>query len=108
MVKRVSDEGLERFVLHGHGYAVVCFFDYGSVPCSHFKPEWAALDEMLPEVPFYEIDAQENPGISKELGVIAIPTVMLFWDGQIARTWEGPYSREALLEQLRSAMSKKA
>lgn len=106
MPKLVTDEGLEKHVLLGKGYALVLFFDYCSVPCDMFRKEWDTLPELLTGIELYEIEVAENPGISKEIGVLAIPTTILFLDGSVVSSYEGPYSREALVERVKIQIAK--
>lgn len=106
MPKRVNDEGLERHVLMGHGYSAVLFFDYYSVPCDVFMKEWKGLGALLPELPLFEIEVAENPSISREIGILAIPTTILFRDGTLLVSYEGPYSKAALAERLKNEMAK--
>jgi thioredoxin-like negative regulator of GroEL len=101
MPKLLSDEGLEKYVLMGKGYALVLFFDYGSVPCDNFRKEWDALPGLLSGIGFYELEVAENPGISKEIGILAIPTTILFLSGTVISSYEGPYSRETLVERIK-------
>lgn len=105
MRKQVSDEGLWRFVFEGKGYSLVLFFDYASVPCDAFRPDWNALSEMI-DLPFYEIQACENPGITRELGVHCMPTTALFLNGSIVRVFEGPWKKEILAQRLKEELSK--
>jgi thioredoxin-like negative regulator of GroEL len=107
VAKLISDEGLDRYVLSGHGYAAVCFFDFTSEPCKKFRPEWLGLSELMPDLPVYELEAAENPGITRELGVLVAPTTVLFLDGTLLDRYEGPYTRQALMERIKRAMSKK-
>jgi thioredoxin-like negative regulator of GroEL len=105
MRRRVTDEGLYHFVVEGHGYSVVLFFDYCSVPCDTFRPDWNALSEML-DLPFYELEACENPGITEELGIRVMPTTALFLNGKVIRVFEGPWKKEILVQRLKEELSK--
>jgi thioredoxin 1 len=108
MVKDVNDKGLEERVLEGEGLVAVGFLDFCSIPCDHFRPELEAISEMLEgKVEFYRIDVTENPTITGELGVQAVPTLLVFRDGEEIARYEGPYSREALNERLTTLMAGK-
>ena len=52
-------------------------------------------------------DVTENPTITDELGVQAVPTLLVFRDGEEIARYEGPYSREALNERLTNLMAGK-
>ena len=108
MVKELNDQGLEERVLESEGLVAVAFLDYGSIPCDHFRPELDAVSETLEaKLEFYKLDVSENPSITEELGVQAVPTLLVFRDGEEIARYEGPYSREALGERLTALMAGK-
>ena len=59
------------------------------------------------KIEFFRIDVTENPTITDELGVQAVPTLLVFRDGEEVARYEGPYSREALNERLTNLMAGK-
>ncbi len=106
MVHQVNDQGLEQQVLEARGLVVIGFFEYRSIPCRHFGPEFEAAAEALEDkIGFYRIDAVENPTITEELGVEAVPTLLVFRDGEEVARYEGPYSREAIQSRLNELIS---
>ena len=108
MVKELNDQGLEERVLESDGLVAVAFLDYGSIPCDHFRPELDAVSETLEgKIEFCKLDVSENPSITDELGVQAVPTLLVFRDGEEIARYEGPYSREAMNERLTALMAGK-
>ena len=108
MVKDLNDQGLEERVLESEGLVAIAFLDYCSIPCDHFRPELEAVSETLEgKIEFCKIDVSENPSITDELGVQAVPTLLVFRDGEEVARYEGPYSREALNERLTNLMAGK-
>lgn len=109
MVRLVNDKDLERVLTESRGYLVICFFDYGSVPCEHFTPEFKATAESLGDKAWFaRINVTENPGIVAELGVEAVPTTLMFKDGDEVKRLEGPYSHVALHGRLLEMISPKS
>ena len=108
MVKDLNDTGLEEKVLESDGLVAVAFLDYGSIPCDHFRPELDAVSETLEgKVQFFKIDVTENPSITEELGVQAVPTLLVFREGEEIARYEGPYSREALNDRITNLLAGK-
>jgi thioredoxin 1 len=108
MVKDLNDTGLEERVLEADGLLAVAFLDYGSIPCDHFRPELDAISETMDgKVGFYKIDVTENPSITEELGVQAVPTLLVFREGEEIARYEGPYSREALGDRITALLAAK-
>jgi thioredoxin len=108
MVRELNDEGVEEKVLESDGLVAVAFMAYGSVPCKHFRPELdATADAVEGKIGFYKIDVDENPSITEDLGVEAVPTLLVFRDGEEVARYEGPYSREALGDRLNTLLAGK-
>ena len=108
MVRDLNDQGLEERILESEGLVAVAFLDFCSIPCDHFRPELVAVSDMLDgKIEFFRIDVTENPTITDELGVQAVPTLLVFRDGEEIARYEGPYSREALNERLTNLMAGK-
>jgi len=108
MVKDLNDTGLEQRVTESDGLVAVAFLDYGSIPCDHFRPELDAVSDTLDgKVQFFKIDVTENPSITEELGVQAVPTLLVFREGEEIARYEGPYSREALNDRIIALLAPK-
>ena len=108
MVKDLNDTGLEQRVTESDGLVAVAFLDYGSIPCDHFRPELDAVSDTLDgKVQFFKIDVTENPSITEELGVQAVPTLLIFREGEEIARYEGPYSREALNDRITALLAPK-
>jgi thioredoxin 1 len=108
MVKDLNDTGVEERVLESDGLVAVAFFDFGSIPCNHFRPELEAVAGQLDgKVEFYRLDVTENPSITDDLGVQAVPTLLVFRDGEEIARYEGPYSREALADRITQLLAGK-
>jgi thioredoxin-like negative regulator of GroEL len=104
MPRLVGDEDLEKLALLNKGAVAILFFDYSSMPCRLFRAEWDATAGNFPAVPFFELNVAENPGISDDLGIRAVPTTLIMKNGTELKRFEGPYSREALSERFRAAL----
>jgi len=104
-VRLVNDERLEEMILHSPGYVLVAFLDFGSKPCDHFLEEFKAAEaEVEGAIEFCWIEAAENPSLTEFLQVCAVPTTLLYKDGEERGRWEGPYSKEALKDRIAKAM----
>lgn len=105
MVRVLNDHGFSEQVLESSGYVGVAFLDHFSIPCDHFRPELESLAERLVEkVRIFQVDASESPSLTEYVRVEAVPTFVLYRNGEEAARYEGPYSREALQERIQSIM----
>lgn len=109
MIRTINDERLEKLLdqsaNHKGDLFGIAFMSYASIPCAHFKPELAALPELLKDrITFHILDADENPTICGELDIHAVPMLLIFKDGVEIARYEGPYSKEALKERLETVL----
>jgi thioredoxin 1 len=90
----VTDESFAADVL-GAGRPVVV--DFWAPWCGPCKAVERTLDELEAEhgdwVTFAKLNIDDNPRQASELGVLSIPTVMLFADGARQETVVGSRSR---------------
>ncbi len=105
----LTDVLLANLLVDHEGYAAVAFLAFDSIPCDHFRPELKTLAEKLAEwVKFYRLEVVENPTITVELKVSAVPTLVLFKSGVEVQRWEGPYTAVALEERIRKEIRRTA
>lgn len=105
VVAYTNDQVLEELLIRSKGWMAVAFFSRCSIPCDHFMPEFKKLAEALDgKVRFVKIDVDENPTITDQLKVVAVPTTILFEKGNEKAKYEGPYSSEALAERFAGVM----
>ena len=69
------------------GITLVDFYANWCGPCRMLHPIIEDLSNERSEVTFKQIDVDKAPNISKEYGVMSIPTLILFKDGkEVAKT----------------------
>ena len=108
MITDLNDEDLEKRLQETKGLMGVAFFDYVSIPCQHFQPELEAVAEKFDgKVKFYQINAVENPIITEKLGVETVPTLVMYRGSEEIARYEGPYSREAVIERVNVLLGRK-
>ncbi|KAE8351528.1 thioredoxin [Aspergillus coremiiformis] len=77
-----SDAEFREKVLNAKGPVVLdCFADWCG-PCKAIAPKLAEFSKTYPDAKFYKIDVDQLTEVAAELGVRAMPTFILFKDGQ--------------------------
>ncbi len=101
----VSDATLERVVADTDVPVVVDFYADWCGPCKIMAP---ILDDFAQaragEVLVTKLDTDRNPAMASRFGILAIPTLVIFWKGREAARQAGAVPRhqlEALVDSVR-------
>ena len=99
MAHDVSDQNFEQEVLKASAPVLVDFFAEWCGPCKAMAP---ALEEVAKEmegkVKVAKIDVDANPEITTRYQIQAMPTLILFKDGEIAGRHTGALVQKSKLE----------
>jgi thioredoxin 1 len=69
-------------------------------PCKMIAPVLEELDQEVEEVKVVKLDVDENQETAGKFGVMSIPTLLVFKDGQVVDQVVGFQPKEALVELL--------
>lgn len=104
-VGKVSDANFEAEVLKASEPVVVDFWAEWCGPCRMIAP---ALEEiagaMQGKVKIVKLNVDENPGTAAKYGIMSIPTLMIFKDGQLASRQVGAAPKQRLEQWITSAV----
>src|SRR3989339_841485 len=92
-----SDQNFEAEVLKSSTPVLVDFFAVWCGPCEMQAPIIDEVAESMGEKAIIgKVDTEESPKIAQELGVISIPTLILFKGGRAVETMVGMQPKETL------------
>jgi thioredoxin 1 len=69
-------------------------------PCKMIAPVLEEVDQEIEEVKVVKLDVDENQETAGKYGVMSIPTLLVFKDGQVVDQVVGFQPKEALVELL--------
>lgn len=89
----------ETEVLNAKGTVLVDFFATWCGPCKMLSPVLEKVAEKHPDVKVVKVDVDQASDLASQYGVMGVPTMIVFKDGQIVNKAVG-YKSEAGVEAL--------
>lgn len=99
-VHTVTDGDFAKFTAQP-GVVLVDFWAPWCGPCRRIGPVVEALSTEMPNVKFGKINTDENQMTSVQNGVMSIPTLMVYKNGQKVDQIVGAVPRESLVASLK-------
>ncbi|KZT62704.1 thioredoxin [Calocera cornea HHB12733] len=82
MVKPIESYEEFKTLLNSNRTFVVDYWATWCGPCRRISPIFEELSHKFTDLEFYKVDVDEQEEISKESGITAMPTFILFKNGQ--------------------------
>jgi len=100
-VKYVTESDFQNEVLDAEKPVLVDFTAVWCPPCKMVDPIVKELaQDWDGKVKVVKLDADQNPNIMMQYGVLGIPTLMLFRGGQVAERLTGYQPKDKLVTKL--------
>ena len=101
----VTDQTFEQDVLKAAGPVLVDFWAEWCGPCKQIAPVLEELSGTLgSKVKIVKLNVDENPQTASKYGVMSIPTLMLFKNGEMASRQVGAAPKQKLEQWITGAM----
>lgn len=100
MADIIKTEGFDSAVLSSEKPVLVDFFATWCGPCKMLAPVLEEVEAEHPEITFYKLDVDESPEIANRYGVMSIPTLILFKNGEEVNKSVGYSPKEDIEEFL--------
>lgn len=102
-MEAVTDSTWQQRVLEADHPVVVDFWAPWCSQCRHLEPVLAELAERGTDV--VKLNADENPKTASRYGVYALPTVLVFKDGELAGEIRGLFPKHVMLRKIDELLS---
>jgi thioredoxin 1 len=104
-VGKVTDADFESQVLKAGHPVVVDFWAEWCGPCRMIAPSLDEIQASLGEkVKIVKLNVDENPATAQKYGVMSIPTLMIFKNGELASRQVGAAPKAKLEQWISSTM----
>ena len=101
----ISDASFEKEVVNADKPVLVDFWAEWCGPCKMIAPVLERMaEEYAGSLKIAKLDADNNPDAVEEYGVMSLPTMILFKDGQPVERVVGYMPKERLLKKIRPYM----
>jgi len=96
-VGKVSDANFEAEVLKSASPVVVDFWAEWCGPCKMIAPALEEISGSVGEkVKIVKLNVDENPETAQKYGIMSIPTLLMFKNGEIAKRQVGAQPKQKL------------
>ena len=101
----VSDATFDREVLQSSQPVLVDFFAEWCGPCKAMAPALEQVAaEMKGKVKFAKLDVDQNPQVTQQFHIQAMPTLMIFKNGEMASRQVGAAPKQKLEQWITAAV----
>ena len=94
-VKEIQEKEWKKIVEQKGKILIDCYAPWCG-PCKLLSPIIDELAEETKNCKFYKINVDDAEAISREYGIMSIPTILLFEDGELKEKTIGLKSKEEL------------
>ena len=83
------------------GKVLVDFFATWCGPCRMLTPVLEELSEEVSDVTIVKVDVDQDGALAQRFGIMAVPTMILFENGEPVKQLQGFMNKEALLAKIK-------
>lgn len=100
MITTVTKENFDQEITRASETVLVDFWAAWCMPCKMLAPAIDAIAAERPDVKVCKINIDEQQELAIRFGIMSIPTVMVFKNGEVAGKSIGLVSKDDLLKLL--------
>lgn len=93
----INDTNFEEKVINAKGKVLIDFYAEWCGPCKMMSPIIEEVSKEIDTCTIYKLNVDESPETSSKYGIMSIPTLMLFQDGEVLKVDVGMKQKEQLI-----------
>lgn len=97
----VTEQNFKEEVLQAEKPVLVDFWATWCGPCKMLSPVVNEIAEEVDTIKVGKINVDEQPALARQFGIMSIPTLLLFKNGEVAAQSVGVKPKAALLEMVK-------
>lgn len=101
MVNIFNEENFEKEVEKSEGVVIVDFYADWCGPCKMMSPIIDEIAEENSDIKVGKVNCDEEPNLAIKFDVMSIPTILIFKNGKLEKTFIGLTPKETILEALK-------
>ena len=101
----VTDSNFQAEVLESSEPVLVDFWAPWCGPCRVVAPVLEEIAEQRDDLRVVKLNTDEHPALASQYGILSIPTMILFKNGEPAKTIIGFQNKKKLLQELEPALA---
>jgi len=99
-MEEVDSDDFEKTVLQNSKPVVVDFWAEWCMPCLRIAPIFERVSKKFTQAVFVKLNVDKSPKIASQYGVMSIPTLKVFKNGEVVGEVIGAVSEDELVEKL--------
>lgn len=100
-VLEITENNFEEEVLKSDKTVLIDFFATWCGPCKMMSPIIDEIaEEMGDKVKVGKIDTDENMNLAEKYGIMSIPTIIIFKNGEVKKQFVGLTSKDEIIAEL--------
>lgn len=100
-VLKITQENFEEEVIKSEKKVIVDFYADWCGPCKIMSPIIDEIAEVLGEkVKVGKINSDENMDLLEQYGIMSIPTIIIFENGEVINTFVGVTDKEKIIQSI--------
>ena len=104
-INEVTDNNFAAEVLEAPQAVLVDFWAPWCGPCRIVAPHLEELNNEREDLTVVKLNVDENPATAAKYGIMSIPTLILFRNGQVAKQVVGALPKARLQQEIEPALA---